>query len=64
MNFEGVASCFYVWLNGQFVGYSQVAHSTSEFDVTKFLQDGTNHLAVLVLNGAMAVTWKIRICSA
>ena len=49
MNFEGVASCFYVWLNGQFVGYSQVAHSTSEFDVTKFLQDGTNHLAVLVL---------------
>ena len=49
LNFEGVASCFYVWLNGQFVGYSQVAHSTSEFDVTKFLQDGTNHLAVLVL---------------
>lgn len=36
LNFEGVASCFYVWLNGQFVGYSQVAHSTSEFDVTKF----------------------------
>ncbi len=49
LNFEGVASCFYVWLNGQFVGYSQVAHSTSEFDVTKFLQDGTNHLALLVL---------------
>ena len=49
LNFEGVASCFYVWLNGQFVGYSQVAHSTSEFDVTKFLQDGTNNLAVLVL---------------
>ena len=49
LNFEGVASCFYVWLNGQFVGYSQVAHSTSEFDVTKFLQNGTNHLAVLVL---------------
>ena len=36
LNFEGVASCFYVWLNGQFVGYSQVAHSTSEFAVTKF----------------------------
>mgnify|MGYP000118604711 CR=1 FL=1 len=49
LNFEGVASCFYVWLNGQFIGYSQVAHSTSEFDVTKFLQNGTNHLAVLVL---------------
>ena len=49
LNFEGVASCFYVWLNGKFVGYSQVAHSTSEFDVTALLQNGSNHLAVLVL---------------
>ena len=49
LDFEGVASCFYVWLNGKFVGYSQVAHSTSEFDVTALLQNGSNHLAVLVL---------------
>ncbi|MBR6526504.1 MAG: DUF4981 domain-containing protein [Lachnospiraceae bacterium] len=49
LNFEGVDSCFYVWLNGQWVGYSQVSHSTSEFDVTKFLRPGTNTLAVLVL---------------
>ena len=49
LNFEGVDSCFYVWLNGSFVGYSQVSHSTSEFDVTDYLQDGTNKLAVLVL---------------
>lgn len=49
LNFEGVDSCFYVWLNGKYVGYSQVSHSTSEFDVTDFIQEGNNRLAVLVL---------------
>ncbi len=49
LNFEGVDSCFYVWLNGEFVGYSQVSHSTSEFDVTDFMKSGENFLAVLVL---------------
>lgn len=47
--FEGVDSCFYVWLNGTYVGYSQVSHSTSEFDVTELLKDGKNRLSVLVL---------------
>ena len=49
LNFEGVDSCFYVWLNGHYVGYSQVSHSTSEFDVTPYLAEGKNKLAVLVL---------------
>ena len=49
LNFEGVDSCFYVWLNGLYVGYSQVSHSTSEFDVTSYLKEGSNKLAVLVL---------------
>lgn len=49
LNFEGVDSCFYVWLNGSYVGYSQVSHMTSEFDVTDVLQDGTNTVAVLVM---------------
>ncbi len=49
LNFEGVDSCFYVWLNGKYVGYSQVSHSTSEFDVTEKLVEGKNKLAVLVL---------------
>lgn len=49
LNFEGVDSCFYVWLNGQYVGYSQVSHSTSEFDVSDYIRDGKNRLAVLVL---------------
>ena len=46
---EGVDSCFYVWLNGTYVGYSQVSHATSEFDVTDVVEPGTNRLAVLVL---------------
>ena len=49
LNFEGVDSCFYVWLNGKFVGYSQVSHATAEFDVTNQLREGSNTLAVLVL---------------
>ena len=49
LNFEGVDSCFYVWMNGQYVGYSQVSHATAEFDVTEFMRDGKNRLAVLVL---------------
>lgn len=49
LNFEGVDSCFYVWLNGEFAGYSQVSHSTSEFDITDKLKDGANTLCVLVM---------------
>lgn len=49
LNFEGVDSCFYVWLNGKYVGYSQVSHATSEFEISGLLQDGINRLAVLVL---------------
>ena len=49
LTFEGVDSCFYVWLNGRYVGYSQVSHATSEFDVTDVVRPGVNRLAVLVL---------------
>ena len=49
LNFEGVDSCFYVWINGSYVGYSQVSHMTSEFDITDLLQDGENTIAVLVM---------------
>lgn len=47
--FEGVDSCFYVWINGEYIGYSQVSHTTSEFNITKYLKDGTNRIAVMVL---------------
>ncbi len=49
LDFEGVDSCFYLWVNGEFAGYSQVSHCTSEFEVTGLLQQGDNEIAVLVL---------------
>lgn len=49
LNFEGVDSCFYIWLNGEYVGYSQVPHATSEFDVTEVIKEGKNTIAVLVM---------------
>ena len=49
LNFEGVDSCLFVYVNQQFVGYSQISHCTSEFDITDFLQQGENYLHVLVL---------------
>ena len=49
LNFEGVDSCFYLFINDVFVGYSQVSHMTSEFNVTPFVKDGENDIKVLVL---------------
>lgn len=49
LHFEGVDSCLYLFVNQQFVGYSQVSHSTSAFDVTDYVYAGENELAVLVL---------------
>jgi len=48
LNFEGVDSGFYVYLNGKPVGYSQGAHLPSEFNLTPHLQPGENTLTVLV----------------
>lgn len=47
--FEGVDSCFYLYINGKFVGYSQVSHMTSEFDITPYLVLGENRITVVVL---------------
>lgn len=55
LNFEGVDSCFYVWINGAYVGYSQVPHATSEFDVTSVLKDGDNTIAVWYSSGVMVL---------
>ncbi len=49
LNFEGVDSCFYVYINGQFLGYSQVTHNSSEFDATPLLRQGENEIMLLVL---------------
>lgn len=49
LNFEGVDSCLYLWINEEFAGYSQVSHSTSEFEITDLIREGENSIAVLVL---------------
>ena len=48
LHFGGVHSAFYVWVNGQKVGYSQNSMSPAEFDVTKYVDEGNNRLAVEV----------------
>ncbi len=47
--FEGVNSCFYLWINGSFIGYSQGSRMPSEFDITAYVKAGNNRLAVMVL---------------
>ena len=49
INFEGVDSAFYLYVNGKMKGYSQISHATSEFDVTELVTDGENVIDVLVL---------------
>lgn len=49
LTFEGVDSCFYVWVNDVFVGYSQVSHMISEFRINDQLRSGKNTVKVLVL---------------
>ncbi len=52
--FEGVNSCFYLWINGRFAAYSTVSHCTSEIDVTHFLRAGKNVFKILVLKWCAA----------
>ena len=49
LSFEGVDSCFYLFVNNKFAAYSQVSHMTSEVDITDYLTEGKNTLAVVVL---------------
>jgi len=48
LNFSGVQSAMYVWINGQKVRYSQNSMSPAEFDITSFIHKGENKLAVEV----------------
>ncbi len=48
IDFEGVDSCFYLWVNDTFAAYSQVSHMTSEINITKLVNPGKNTLKVLV----------------
>ncbi len=46
--FEGVDSCLYLYINGEFVGYSQISHILSEYDITKYIRLGKNRLTAIV----------------
>ena len=54
LNFEGVDSAFYLYVNGKYLGFSQISHATSEFDVTELVSDGENVLDVLVLKWCLS----------
>lgn len=49
INFEGVDSCFYLYVNGTFAAYSQVSHGTSEIDLTSLLRVGGNEICLVVV---------------
>ncbi|EMN7830983.1 beta-galactosidase [Staphylococcus pseudintermedius] len=49
LTFEGVSGAHYIWVNGEFVGYAQISHALSQFDITERVTEGDNHIAVLVL---------------
>ncbi len=49
INFEGVDSAFYLYINGKYKGYSQISHATSEFDITDLIKDGENFIDIIVL---------------
>ncbi|MFC0300544.1 glycoside hydrolase family 2 TIM barrel-domain containing protein [Virgibacillus soli] len=48
ISFQGVETAFFVWLNGQFVGYSEDSFTPADFDLTPFIHSGENKLAVEV----------------
>jgi beta-galactosidase len=48
IHFAGVKSAFYIWINGQFVGYSEDSKTPAEWDITKYLKDGKNSIALEV----------------
>lgn len=54
ISFQGVETAFYVWLNGEFIGYSEDTFTPSEFDITDYLKDGENKLAVEVYKRSSA----------
>lgn len=48
LSFQGVSSAFYVWINGQYVGYSEDSFTPKDFDITSFLHEGNNSISVEV----------------
>ncbi len=49
LTFEGADSCLYLYVNGEFAGYTQVSHAVAEFDITQHLHNGENSIVCAVL---------------
>jgi beta-galactosidase len=62
LRFEGVDSGFHVWINGKEVGYSQGARNPSEWDVTKYVKEGENKLAVRVYQRCDGTYLEDQVC--
>lgn len=60
LTFEGVDACYYVWVNGQFAGYSEVSHGLRTFDISSMLKEGSNRLAVLNLKWCTGTYYEIQ----
>lgn len=54
LSFQGVETAFYVWLNGRFVGYGEDSFTPSEYEVTEYIKEGENKLAVEVYKRSSA----------
>lgn len=52
LSLDGVSSAAFVWMNGQYAGYSANGRTAAEFDITAFVREGENQLTVLVLEFA------------
>ena len=50
INFEGVESCFWLWLNGRFIGYHEDSFCPAEFDITEQVREKENYLCVMVVH--------------
>ena len=58
LNFDGVCSFFYLFINRKNVGYFSAAHLRSEFDVTDVLKDGGNVIEVIVMKWSFATYFE------
>lgn len=54
VSFQGVETAFYVWVNGTFAGYSEDSFTPAEFEITPYLKEGENRLAVEVYKQSSA----------
>ena len=48
LSFQGIGSAFYVWINGNYIGYGEDSFTPKEYDITKYLRTGTNNISVQV----------------